>query len=208
MLEEKLKSRYEYNEPIFMNEILEIMEEYSRSRIYQIISEEEKQEKIKRFDNGIYYLPKQTEFGISVPSVNDVIDKKYIKNKSETFGIYGRNILDYNFLISTQVPNVIEVITNKEARRVRKIEIRGHKVILRKSRFEINRKNEGAYTIMELFSNLNVSQYKSQAQIRNCVTDYIKENNIKIQDILEMAAVFPARTMKKLVETGVLYELA
>ena len=42
MLMERLKTHFELNEPIFTNEILEIMQDYSRPRIYQLINEAER----------------------------------------------------------------------------------------------------------------------------------------------------------------------
>ncbi|MDY3898651.1 MAG: hypothetical protein SOZ32_00325, partial [Bacilli bacterium] len=85
MLMERLKTHFELNEPIFTNEILEIMQDYSRPRIYQLINEAERNGELIHYDNGIYYMPKQTEFGLSVPTVNSVVNKKYIKNKGDTF---------------------------------------------------------------------------------------------------------------------------
>ena len=37
MLVERLKTQFELNEPIFTNEILEAMQDYSRPRVYQLI---------------------------------------------------------------------------------------------------------------------------------------------------------------------------
>ncbi len=73
MLVERLKKRFKLNEPIFIGEILEIMQDYSRQRVYQMIAEANKQGLLIRYDNGIYYLPLETEFGQSVPSVNSVV---------------------------------------------------------------------------------------------------------------------------------------
>lgn len=207
MLVERLKSKFKLNEPIFTDEILKIMQDYSRSRIYQLITKAEKDGDLVRYDKGIYYLPKQTEFGLSVPTVNSVVDKKYISDNGKTFGIYGKYVLELNFLLSYQVPNVIEVITNNESRKVREIEIRGRKVILRKSRTTITNDNAGAYTLMELFNNIDMNQFKEKEQIKNSVIDYIKENKIKRSSILNMADAFPAKAMKNLATSGVLYEI-
>lgn len=207
MLVERLKTRFELNEPIFTNEILEVMQDYSRPRVYQLIGEAEKKGELVRYDNGIYYMPKQTEFGRSVPTVNSVVNKKYIRDKGDTFGIYGRYVIDLNFLVSYQVPNVIEVITNNESRKVREIEIRGRKVILRKSRLPITNENEAAYTLMELFNNIDMKQYQEELQIRDSVFEYIREKNITRSGILSLANAFPARAMKNIAISGVLYEV-
>lgn len=208
MLIKNLKRRFKLNEPIFTNEILEVMQEYSRPRVYQMIKEAEEKKELIRYDNGIYYMPKQNEIGLSVPSLNSVINKKYISNKGKTYGIYGKLFMEVNFLVSYQVPLVLEVITNNEARRVREIKIRGRKVILRKSRLPITSKNEAAYTLLELFNNISIEQYFEKKQFRDSVSKYIKEKNVKRNDIFTIADKFPAKAMKNLAVSGVLYEIA
>lgn len=208
MLINRLKKRFGYDYPIFTTEIFDCMKGYSYQRIYQMINEAIKSGFLVRFDEGVYYLPTETEFGKSIITVNDVVNRKYIMDKGKTFGIYGRYVIDLNFLVSYQVPNVIEVITNNESRKVREIEIRGRKVVLRKSRLPITNENEGAYTLMELFNNLNMKQYEEEKQIRDSVKEYIKEKKITRSEIMSVANAFPAKAMKNLAISGVLYELA
>lgn len=208
MLVDRLAERFGYDKPIFTDDIFDCMKDYSRQRVYQLIDEAIKKETLVRFDIGIYYLPIETEFGRSVPTVNEVVKRKYIQDNGETFGIYGKYEIDLNFLVSYQVPNVIEVITNKESRGVREIEIRGRKVVLRKSRVPITSENAGTYTLMELFNNINMKQYREEKQIRDCVFEYIREKKITSSGILSLADAFPARTVKNLATSGVLYEVA
>ena len=208
MFVNRLKDCFGYNKPIFTEDIFQCMSEYSRQRIYQLISKAINDGALARFDTGIYYLPTETEFGRSVLTVNEVINKKYISNNGKTFGIYGKHVIDLNFMLSYQVPNTIEVITNKESRALREIEIRGRKVILRKSRLPITSENEGAYTLMELFNSIDVKQYQEDALVRESISSYIKEKKINTGTIYGLAGAFPARAMKNLATSGVLYEIA
>ncbi len=208
MLVDILKKRFKLNEPIFTSEILEIMQEYSRQRVYQMISEATKNGTLVRFDNGIYYLPKETEFGLSTLSIDSVVNKKYIKNNGNTFGIYGKYVIELNFLVSYQVPNLIEVITNNESRRVREISIRGQRVLLRKSRVPITNENEGAYTLMELFNNMDIRQFQENSMIRDSVLNYVKEKQITRSSLINLADAFPSKVMKNIAISGVLYETA
>lgn len=208
MLVSRLEKRFGYDKPIFTEDIFECMKDYSRQRVYQLIAEAIKKGMLVRFDTGIYYLPTETEFGRSVLTVNEVVNRKYISDNGETFGIYGKYVIDLNFLLSYQVPNTIEVITNKESRDVREIEIRGRKVILRKSRLPITSENESAYTLMELFNGIDMRQYRENSMVRESISSYIKEKKINSETIYSMASSFPARTMKNLATSGVLYEIA
>ena len=63
---ERLKNKFGVNEPIFTSEILEEMKEYSRARVFQLLKKAEEEEKIIKFDNGIYYIPTQTRYGLSL----------------------------------------------------------------------------------------------------------------------------------------------
>ena len=207
MLVNRLLKRIGYDKPIFVSDIFDCMNDYSRQRVYQLIDEAIKKGTLVRYDTGIYYIPTQTEFGRSVLTVNEVVDRKYISDNEETFGIYGKCIIDLNFLISYQVPNVIEVITNKESRDVREIKIRGRKVILRKSRVPITKENASAYTLMELFNSIDMNRYKEDSGVRESISNYIKENKINSEIIFNLASYFPARTMKNLTTSGVLNEI-
>lgn len=208
MLVSRLEKRFGYDKPIFTEDIFECMRDYSCQRVYQMIAEAIKKETLVRFDTGIYYLPTETEFGRSVLTVNEVVNRKYISDNGETFGIYGKYVIALNFLLSYQVPNTIEVITNKESRDVREIEIRGRKVILRKSRLPITSENESAYTLMELFNGIDMRQYRENSMVRESISSYIKEKKINSGTIYSLAGSFPARTMKNLAISGVLYEIA
>lgn len=208
MLINRLFNNFGYDKPIFTEDIFECMKEYSRQRIYQLIDEAIKNEQLVRFDTGIYFLPKKTEFGSSVLSINDVVNRKYISDNGKVFGIYGRYVMELNFLLSNQVPNVIEIITNKESRDIREIDIRGRKVILRKSRVKITNENESVYTLMELFNNIDIRQYRENEMVRKSISNYIKKNKINNRMIYSMAKYFPAKVMKNLATSGLLYEIA
>lgn len=87
VLVERLKTHFAFNKPIFTNEILEIMQDYSHHRIYQWINEAKQNGELVQYDRGIYYLPFQTEFGLSILSINRIIEKKIyvIKGKHLVF---------------------------------------------------------------------------------------------------------------------------
>ena len=208
MLVEKLKDKYGFNKPILTNEIIDAFPQYSRGRIFQLLQEAERREEIVRYDTGVYYIPTKTEFGKSIISVNQVIDKKYIENNGEVFGIYGRFVIELNFLLSYQLPNTIEVITNNETRRVREVEIRNRRVVLRRSRCPITNDNYKAYTVMELFTLIDLRQYREDKTVRDEIKKYLSNEQIKKSDLFALASAFPARTMKNMAESGLLNEIA
>ena len=53
-----------------------------------------------------------------------------------------------------------------------------------------------------------MKQYEEEKQIRDSVKEYIKEKKITRSEIMSVANAFPAKAMKNLAISGVLYELA
>ena len=164
----------------------------------------ELEKSIIRFEKGIYYIPTDTRFGKSNISVEQVVKKKYISNNEEVYGIYGGLTLQLNYLLSYQVPVTLEVITNNETMWNRDVMIKGRKIIVKKSRTTINKENVNAYTILELFSNINIDQYIEDKSVQREITNFIKEKEIKIKDILNLSTFFPSKSMKNLVKGGLI----
>ena len=194
---------FKKNEPIFIEEILDAIKEYSRAYTFRQIKKMEEDGKIVRFTQGVYYLPTETEFGRSTISIDSLIKKKYVQDDSERYGIFSGLILQNMFGVTTQVPNVLEIVTNKETTRCRKIMIKGREFILRKSRIKITKENASSYMILQLFSEIKDADYMDERGIRT-IRSYMKKTNVTKNDLFELANVFPARTMKNLMISGVL----
>lgn len=205
---EKLKNKFGVNQPIFTSEILEEMSEYSRPRVFQLLNKAEKDGSIIRFEKGVYYIPTQTRYGKSLISVEQVIRKKYISNNDEIYGIYGGLQMQQNFLLTYQIPTVIEVVTNNETMWLREIKLKNRNIILRKSRATITKENADVYTILELFSNIDVKRYLEDTSVQKEVISFVKEKTIKTKDVYALVSAFPSKTIKNIVESGIINEFA
>lgn len=191
---------YGKNQPIFFNEIMD-KTKLSRSRVNQLVKESIDVGQLVRFSEGIFYVPTKTFFGNSILDVRKVIDKKYIKDNNKIFGIYTGITLLNMFGITMQVPNVCEIVTNKETTRVREIDLNGQKVILRKSRFEITKSNYKIYMLLELFNQIGLNE---EFDTRKIVA-FIKENDISYAQIMKYINYFPAKVGKNFTRSGVYY---
>lgn len=133
MLKSYLLENYGYNEPIFLNDLK--IEELSENAVRQSVKRLVANGFLERYDNGIYYIPKQG--GLLGKSYLDpflVIMRKYVRSKSETFG-YVTGISFVNQLgLTTQMPAIIEIVTNKEATNGRTITVGSQKVRIKKLR--------------------------------------------------------------------------
>lgn len=208
MFIEKLKDKFGVNQPIFTNEILEELSEYSRPRVFQLLKKAEQEQSIINFDKGIYYIPIDTRYGKSLISVEQVVRKKYISDKGEIFGIYGGLQMQQSFLLTYQVPTAIEVITNNETMWVRETKLKNRSIILRKSRLTITNDNVDAYTLLELFNNIDVKRYLKDELSQKEVIDFARDKAIKAKDVCLIAGAFPSKALRNIVGSGIVNELA
>ncbi|MDR3264230.1 MAG: hypothetical protein LBT30_07985 [Clostridiales bacterium] len=199
---ETLKNIYGFNEPILIDEIKKVLNDYSEPRIFQLLKAAVEQGELAKCDSGIYYFSTETILGKSVLSLYDVIEKKYLKENGRTIGFYtGWGLL--NAIGGTrQMTNTLEIVTNKTKTRVREINFGKSKFILRKSRCEIDDGNEKILKILELGNRFTCFDKDVSAAILN----YAKRYKITTKDILKYAGFYPTKAIKNI--SGVLYELA
>ena len=203
MFVNEIKQKFNINEPIFTEELLELFSKYSRPYVFRIINELEKANELVRYTKGVYFIPKKTFFGLSTITADSVVEKRYLKELNNVYGIYSGLKLLNLFSITTQVPNVVEIVTNNETMRCREIEVNGRKFILRKSRFEIDKNNADMYMLLQVFNDLDTkTKLDDFAQRR--LTSFIKEKGINLSKLLNLAMKFPAKTMKNLIGSGIL----
>lgn len=204
MFIDELNKKFKKDEPIFIEDILEALNEYSRATIFRNIAKAKEKNKLKQYSKGVYYLP--TNENELMVSNSSVIEKRYISNKGEEYGMYtGLQLLNY-FNVTTQMPVTFEIVSNKEFSRKREIELNGQKYILRKSRTNINNDNFDAYRILELMNNLEANEELDEFA-KKTVIEYMSENNVTKKDLLNMATYFPSKANKNLIESGVLNEI-
>lgn len=205
---ERLKNKFGVNQPIFTSEILEEMSEYSRPRVFQLLKKAEQDETLIKFDKGVYYIPTETRYGKSLISVEQVVMKKYIADKEDVFGIYAGLQMQQSFMLTYQVPTTIEVITNNETMWVRETKLKNRSIILRKSRLPITRENADVYTILELFSNMDMRRYFEDTSVQREVVGFVRDRAIKCKDVYALAGAFPSKTTRNIMESGIINEFA
>lgn len=208
MFIEELLKIYGIDRPIFTEEILELLKEYSRAQVFRDINSAKKNNELVQFDKGVYYIPSHTFWGEkSTITVDDVIEKKYLKNEDSVYGIYGGLKLLNRFSITTQMPAVVEIITNNETTRCREITMKERKFILKKSRFLITKDNYTIYTILQLFNDFSNEDIFDE-NLKQKLFNYIQEKNVSIQQLIDLSNQFPARVSKRLLQSGVINAFA
>lgn len=199
-----LVETYGYNEVIVAKELS--FKNYSVAWIKKAISELCKENKLVRFEKGIYYIPTDTPLGKSKLDSKKVIVKKYINDGMGEIG-YFSGLTFMNMLgLSTQVPNVLEVYTNNEVSCVREVLVDKQRVILRRSRCNVNSANVVTMSFLELMNFTDASFFDSPK--KKIITEYIKDNKITRQAVSKYSPYFPDKAMRTLVESEIIYDVA
>lgn len=196
-----LLKKYGINKPIITEELS--IPEISYDNLRKQLSRYNSQGILEKYSQGVYYIPKETILGRSTLSIDDVINRKYITNDNDIYGFYS-GLSFYNKLgISTQVPFVYEIVTNKEKSRVREITLKNQKIILRKPYVIINKNNYLENQFLDFINNANFNDLSDNIDV---LKKYIKDNNLNKNVILDLIAYYPSKTSKKLIESRLLYE--
>ena len=165
MLKMYLMEHYGYNEPIFLNELK--VEGLSENAVRQSVKRLVANGFLERYDNGIYYIPKCSGLlGKSYLDPYMVIIRKYIQNKSDIYG-YVTGISFANQLgLTTQMPAVIEIVTNREATNGRMITIGKQQVRIKKSDIIVSQSNA---ELLQLLDSIGQAEKYTELSIEETI---------------------------------------
>ena len=199
-----LLDRYGCNEPIYSADIR--FEGYSRQWVFKELKKLVDNGDIKRFDTGIYYFPKKMPWGESMLNPRKVIEQRFLSNGTDIFGyIAGISLLNQTGL-STQVPNLVELVTNRESSRVRDIMVGSQRVRARRSRTLVTKDNAITLQFLDLMNSIKPAAIDETERLM--LGKYVEASKVTRTSVTQYAGFFPAKATKNMLESGVIYELA
>lgn len=207
MLKTYLMENYGYNEPIFLNDL--VIEGLSDNAVRQSVKRLVASGFLERYDNGIYYIPKRGGLlGKSYLDPSMVIMRKYVQNKSEIYG-YVTGISFANQLgLTTQMPAVIEVVTNREATNGRMITVGSQRVRIKKPAITVSDSNA---ELLQLLDTVGQAEKYTELTIEETIEtliSYMRKKRFTKEQLSEVSPVLTGATAKKLIEWGMIYEFA
>ncbi len=207
MLKTYLMENYGYNEPIFLNDL--VIEGLSDNAVRQSVKRLVASGFLERYDNGIYYIPKRGGLlGKSYLDPSMVIMRKYVQNKSEIYG-YVTGISFANQLgLTTQMPAVIEVVTNREATNGRMIMVGSQRVRIKKPAITVSDSNA---ELLQLLDTIGQAEKYTELTIEETIEtliSYMRKKRFTKEQLSEVSSVLTGATAKKLIEWGMIYEFA
>lgn len=205
MLKSYLLENYGYNEPIFLNDLK--IEGLSENAVRQSVKRLVAKGFLERYDNGIYYIPKAG--GLLEKSYLDpllVIMRKYVRNKYETYG-YITGLSFVNQLgLTTQMPAVIEIVTNTEATNGRTVMVGSQKVRVKKSAVPVSNNNAELLQLLDCIVQAEKYTELSMERTIEIMSAYMKGKSFTREQLARVTAVITGMTAKKLIEWGLIYE--
>lgn len=198
-----IEIKYKTNEPIFLSELdIPGMKPVSVRQQMKKLTEAGI---LKRFDTGIYYIPQKSMFRSgSTLSVDEVIRKKYLQDGVNRCGYVGGILFANQLGLTTQIPALYEVYTNKATTEYRETRLANLRVILRKPYFEINTENAEILQFLDLIKEVvDISEVVGE-ELTNKLLSYMKKKNIGFESIKPFLPYYPERIYKNMYEVGLL----
>lgn len=203
-LYEYLLDNYKENEPIFLADLQ--VDGMTRTNVRQQIKKLTDTGKVKRFDNGIYFLPKKTIFKSgSQLAPEKVLECKYLRDKDERCG-YVSGLMFFNQMgLTTQVPMMYEVVSNKATNDYRETSLAKSRVIVRKPKVPVTEKNYKALQFLDMLKDVDVYSELTGKPLQDRLYRYMDDANLSISEMEPYFAYYPDKLYKNLVETRVIY---
>ncbi len=207
MLYEYIIQYYKEGEPIFFADLP--VSDITKSAANQQLKTLCNNGKLAKYETGVYYIPKKSLLKSAVgPNADMVAKYRFISRGGNVDGFYTGNTFANQLGISTQVPRVIEIVSNNTNSAPREIEIGNRKFYVRKPIVRVTKENVYVLQMLELLKNLDsyLDYTYSEARIR--FAEYIKTHNIKRADVDLYIRNYPAVIFKYYYELGLDYVFA
>lgn len=196
MLMNYIEENYKKGEPIFVNDLLKF--ENNKYTLSKELSSLVNKNQIKKYEDGIYYLAKESALGEMPLNPEDIAKYKYVSKDDDCYGYYGGLYLANKLGITTQVPLVIDIITNKTNSSQRMITISNRKFYIKPARVEINKNNVNVLQLLDLLKDIDKYSEYSNEYLFGRIKNYIDICKISKNDIDLYINLFPIIVYKNI----------
>ena len=202
-----LLENYGPNEPIFLSELA--IPDVKPVSLRQQLKKLTEDGRLKRFDTGIYYLPKESMFRFgSRLSPNEVIRKKYLIDGDNRCGYISGMMFANQLGLTTQVPMAYEVYTNKASTDYRDTMLGNLRVIIRRPYIEVNDDNASALQFLDLIKEVSDISELDGDELTDRLKGYMKANGLGFDTLRKYLPYYPDRIYRNMYEVGLLNGVA
>ncbi|MCF2553930.1 DUF6088 family protein [Faecalicatena contorta] len=195
MLYDYIKKNYNEAEPIFFSDLER--EDITKSALNQQLKKLCDKGLLMKYDTGVYYIPKMTLLNSVVgPDADMVARYRFISKGDNIDGFYGGNSLANQIGITTQVPRVVEIVSNNTNSSDREVRIGNRRFYVKKPVVQITKKNVYVLQMLELLENLDAYLDYSYEEAKEKFAEYISVHGIKRSDVDCYIKKYPLSTFK------------
>ena len=152
-----------------------------------------------------YIIPKKSLFKSgSQLSRDKVIEEKYLKDRGVRCGYVGGVMFANRLGLTSQVPTICEVVTNKATNDYREVKIASSPLIIRKLRVEVTDKNFRQLQLLDLLKDIDFYAERGGDEQLKRITAYMNACAIRFNDLDEYLPYYPDKIYKNMYEMRLL----
>lgn len=199
-----LVNNFKLNEPIILSNLK--VDGMSYDNLRQQMKKLVDDGKVRRYENGVYYLPKASILNLDLGlNPETVLEYKYLTEDGKECGCM-TGLMFFNQLgLTSQVPMVYEIATNKATNNYRETTVGNSKLIIKKPRTTVTKDNYKVLQFLDLLKDVDVFSELSGKQLQEQLVKYMKFANIKLSDMEPYFDYYPDKLYKNLVKTKVIF---
>lgn len=198
MLLEYLKENYKINEPIFISDIDLPVTNTNLRQMFKVLCDKGE---IMRYDTGIYYLQGASRLKGSVSlSASEVARYKYILRNNQVNGYYSGYTFANQLGLTTQVPYMIEIVSNQASAKCREVNLRNQKIMLRRPRTKITKDNYSILQLLDLLKDFEQYVDDDMNGATKRIITYVKELGLMQVDIDKYIGFYPDKIYRIIYE--------
>lgn len=182
MLYDYILQHYKEAEPIFFSDLER--NDITKSALNQQLKKLCDKGLLQKYDTGVYYIPKKSLLNMTVgPNADMVARYRFISKGDNIDGFYTGNMFANQIGISTQVPMVVEIMSNNTNSSDREVKIGNRRFYVKRPVTTITKDNVYVLQMLELLKNLDAYLDYSYDEARDKFAEYIKLHKIKKSDV-------------------------
>ena len=194
MLYNYIKDHYKEAEPIFFSDLLRenITEQDLKLQMKELCEKGLLQE----YDDELYFIPKKNTLNSAIgPNADMVARYRFISKGDNVDGFYAGNTFANQIGISTQVPYVIEIVSNNVSTDG-EVLIGNRRFCVKKPVVPITRENVYVLQMLELLKNLDAYLDCTYEEAREKFAEYISVCEITKSEVEMYIKEYPEFTRK------------
>ena len=200
MLYNYIKEHYKEAEPIFLADLL--IKNITESELNQQLKELCEKGSLQKYDEEVYFIPKKSKLNLAVgPNADMVARYRFISQGDNVDGFYAGNTFANQIGISTQVPYVIEIVSNNVSDDG-EVLIGNRRFVVRKPVVPITKEKVHVLQMLELLKNLDAYIDCPYEEVREKFVEYISVCGIAKSDVELFIKEYPKSTLKYFYELG------